>query len=85
MEREILKLGLTKSDLINMGILLPATGGKRLVNMQMLFESKMLDGAFNKFMCRLVAQGHPGAELYSNATTTSKRLQGVARTDRTTT
>lgn len=61
MEREILKLKLSKSELINMGILLPATGGKRLVNMQMLFESKMLDGAFNKFKCRLVAQGHPGA------------------------
>ena len=61
MEREILKLNLSKSELINMGILLPAAGGKRLVNMQMLFESKMLDGAFNKFKCRLVAQGHPGA------------------------
>ena len=59
MEREILKLKLSKSELINMGILLPAPGGKRLVNMQMLFESKMLDGAFNKFKCRLVAQGHP--------------------------
>ena len=44
MEREILKLNLSKSELINMGILLPAAGGKRLVNMQMLFESKMLDG-----------------------------------------
>ena len=29
--------------------------------MQMLFESKMLGGAFNKFKCRLVAQGHPRA------------------------
>ena len=83
MEREILKLGLSKSDLINMGILLPATGGKRLVNMQMLFESKMLGGAFNKFKCRLVAQGHPGAVRkhidYDSVFATAPHLEGYPR------
>ena len=36
-------------------------GGKKLVGMRMIFESKLINGVFDRYKARAVVQGHPGA------------------------
>jgi len=52
--------GLLIEELVSMGVM-GGRDGKKIVNTQMLFESKLLDGLFNKYKARCVANGHPGA------------------------
>ena len=52
--------GMTLQRLKDMGVL-GGPGGKKLVNSQMLFENKFLDGWFSRYKARLVINGHPGA------------------------
>ena len=52
--------GMTLQRLKDMGVL-GGSGGKKLVNSQMLFECKFLDGWFNRYKARMVINGHPGA------------------------
>ena len=48
---------MTLQKLKDMGVL-GGLGGKKLVNSQMLFECKYLDGRFSRYKARLVINGH---------------------------
>ena len=52
--------GLLIQELMDMGIM-GGKDGKKVVNSQMLFESKLLDGLFARYKARMVLNGHPGA------------------------
>ena len=56
-ERDCFRHGLGKQDLFDEGIL----PGKKIVGMQMLYDAKLKDGAFERAKARCVVQGHKGA------------------------